>query len=180
MKTPSLAVLLIAASAATAADGIYKSVGPDGRTVFSDQPPAGAKPAAVPPAAPAKADPKALEKAVLGVLGLEDLVRQTERLCLEAKPESASRYSGAASGWRERNARYVARALRALNDEFGAAERALITLGLAGRNAQVLGAVKQAAVERRVQWCEESVTEIRSRRMDVTGKAALTGPLAKD
>ncbi|MBI4694656.1 MAG: DUF4124 domain-containing protein [Gammaproteobacteria bacterium] len=95
MKTSAVAALLIAASAAAAAEGVYRSVGPDGRTVCSDQPPAGTKPATT-----AKADPKALEKAVIGVLGLDDLVRQTGRRCLEAKPESAARYGGAASGGR--------------------------------------------------------------------------------
>lgn len=203
------------------AQGIYKSVGPDGKVTYSDRPPADAKgkfdviqtpnQSQTPPpaaqdsssysaaespamssrgakkaaaaskpqsetAAAAKIDP-AVEGAIIGVLGIEDLVRQTEDICLKALPTSFKRYSGAADGWRQRNAAMVRQARQALAKEFSAAEGRLIESGIQTKNRGMFAPVLNASMKAKIDWCDQSAGEMEKGGMDVNSKPKLYGPL---
>jgi hypothetical protein len=130
-----------------------------------------------PPVAP-PIDP-AVEAAVIGVLGIEDVVRRTESICVSTLPASARRYSGAVDEWARRNTRTVVVARRVLSREFDVEKRELIEAGIARRNADQFEKIVEAAPAVRMAWCDRSVAEIAGGRMDVHDKPKLAGPLAE-
>jgi len=130
-----------------------------------------------PPVAP-PIDP-AVEAAVIGVLGIEDVVRRTESICVSTLPASARRYSGAVDEWARRNTRTVVVARRVLSREFDVEKRELIEAGIARRNADQFEKIVEAAPAVRIAWCDRSVAEIAGGRMDVHDKPKLAGPLAE-
>lgn len=119
----------------------------------------------------------ALERAVIGVLGMADLVQQTETLCQQTLPTSFARYAEAGEGWRQRNGAVVARARQVLGTGFDAVTSERIRQALVDRNAGNLGAVKAADRGRRISWCDKSMDEVKSGVMDVHDKPALAPPL---
>jgi hypothetical protein len=127
-------------------------------------------------AEPQPVDP-ALEGAVIGVLGIEDLVQRTEKICTETLPTSFKRYAGAAEVWQSRNADLVSRAHRALSETFDASKRQMIVAGISARNDRSLAVVKQAQAAPRIRWCDQSTDEIANGTMDVRGKPKLSAPL---
>jgi len=221
MTAPRLAAsaVLLVITAAAQAQGVYKTIGPDGKVIYTDTPPGGERtysstkppaPAAKAPTGPAaragdasapersayakkagRAEPagaapapavspnvqesKALERAVIGVLGLEDLVLRTEKLCNQTLPTSMGKYSGAVDGWKQRNGGAAAKARTVLADAFTSAERQLIETGLRFRNESTLTQVAQASAHQRIQWCDQSAGEINAGKLDP--KANLTGPI---
>lgn len=225
-------VLGVLWSGGTGAQTIYKSVGPDGKVVFSDKPPAADQgqttvtghppPAARPPApaatptktvnspapfeppgaplspAPAhpvakKAEPAArpvaepsppppvanpeLEKAVTGVMGLEDLVHQTEDLCLRTLPTSFKKYNAATDGWKKRNAPILAQQRRVLADMMPPPQRQLIEAAIKAKTQQLLAPVNSASAAARIKWCDQSMDEVSKGAMDPSSKPHLLAPL---
>lgn len=126
----------------------------------------------------ATVDP-AVEGAVIGVLGIEDIVRRTESICVSTLPTSARRYSGAVDDWARRNARTVVVARRVLASEFDVAQRELIEAGVRQRNAALFEKVVEAPAAMRIAWCDRSAAEMVGGRMDVHDKPKLAGPLAE-
>lgn len=199
------------------AQTIYKVVGPDGKVVFSDKPPADAgadvrvieggferkQPAVASPATEAAppevsrtvakqasaAQPKpqsqpaqavidpALAGAVFGVMGFEDLVLQTERICTQTLPTSFKRYSGATQVWRQRNTSVLARYQQALAKAITPAQRKQFEAEVKARNEKSLSPVVTAPVASRISWCDKSGDLIGKGDMDVHNKPALAGPL---
>jgi hypothetical protein len=203
---------LVASSPLADAQGLYRTVGADGRVTYSDHPPASVSPngridvmrapggdkrggvggeaypsgRAEPSQGPRQAtsapigrapDP-AVEAAVIGVLGMEDLVRRTETICVSSHPASARRVSGAVDDWVRRNARTVLSARRILAREFDVEKRERIEEGWRGQNAGRFEAIAGVPDARVAAWCDRSVVEIVSGQMDVYDKPRLTGPLA--
>ena len=210
---------------------LYKSVGPDGKVVYSDQPPASNQynvlsrpatasnpatatattpapsnstasntdntmllkgqakkalalaPAPVAPAptttavTPPKPLDPALEGAVVGTLGVENLVTQTEKICLETLPTSFKRYSSATEGWQSRNADLVKQAKLALSKAFAASDRPLLQAAIAANNDNMLKRVKEADRYSRIKWCDQSSEEISIGKMDISSKPKLATPL---
>jgi hypothetical protein len=223
-------ILALAMTACGAYAQVYKSIGPDGKVVYSDKPPESANskssvistPApASPPAAvrePARspaasasitqepagtvpnksrakqaqrvdpprneapaptgpvADP-ALEKAVVGVMGIADLVVQMEDLCSRTLPTSFKKYNGAAAGWNQRNAAVVAQQRRVLSDAFDASQRQRLELAAKEKNQQTLAPVLTAPMASKIKWCDQSVDEINRGGMDVHNRPNLSSPL---
>lgn len=210
-------LLLLFPAITVQAQAIYKVVGPDGRVVFSDKPPADAgadvrvieggferkQPAVAVPAAVAAspeasrtmakqagaAQPKpqsqpaqavidpALAGAVFGVMGFEDLVLQTERICTQTLPSSFKRYSGATQVWRQRNTSVLARYQQALTKTITPAQRKQFEAEVKARNEKSLAPVVKAPVASRISWCDKSGVLIGKGDMDVHNKPALAGPL---
>lgn len=186
------------------AQPVYKTVGPDGKITFSDEPPAAGKttalegygqpppkePApdprakaaeltrqaqerysaksvksatAVPAAQPVKAqtaiDP-ALGEAVIGVLGFEDIVKQTESLCISTLPTSFKKYGGAADGWRQRNAAILQQQRTISAQAFTATQRVTIENTVKAKNAEQLAPVLQAPAASKIKWCDQSADEM--------------------
>lgn len=217
----AIAVFVVVMPAMGLAQGVYKSIGPDGKVIYTDQPPGTAersyatpgstKPAPKAPAArkgdygvqvetppPAFANAKratrqepvappapsadtvdpSVEKAVIGVLGLEDVVRQMEALCVRTLPTSMKRYGGAVDGWKKRNDMIVFRARQVLADAFNPTMRNMIEVGIKSRNENTLAPVNNAPVAKRIEWCDKSSDDIARGTMDAFNKDKLSQPLA--
>lgn len=233
MNRKSSLLLVLAMTAMCGAFGqVYKSIGPDGKTVYSDKPPAGADtkstvigaPAQPPQASPAEApvaqepkEPKsmaekkadararkaraksalspdaprdeapgaatpaaldpAVEKALIGVMGMEDLVLQTEDLCLQALPTSFKRYSTATANWKQRNAAILAQQRRVLSEAISPSQRQLIEGALKVKNQRMLAPIHNAPMASKIQWCDQSSDEINGGKMDVYNNEKLSPPL---
>lgn len=207
----SATVLLFCTGAlmnAAMAQPVYKTVGPDGKITFSDEPPAAGKttalegygppppkepapdprakaaeltrqaqerysaksakaataaapavPAAQPAATQATIDP-ALGEAVIGVLGFEDIVKQTENLCIATLPTSFKKYGGAADGWRQRNAAVLQQQRMISAQAFTAAQRSTIGNVVKTKNAEQLAPVLKAPTASKIKWCDQSADEM--------------------
>jgi hypothetical protein len=222
-KASALCALLIAvASGATLAQTIYKSIGPDGKVVYSQQPSGdtpgrhevirGTQPSrplpplhgaatpsepaatatpsrdAAPKQATRKATPAAeaaaaapdpaLEGAVIGVLGIEDLLRQSQELCTRALPTSFKRYTEPVAAWEQRNAATLAQARSALERAFAPPQRETIRAGVKLKNQGSLDAVAQAPLGAKIKWCDRNADELANGVLDVHNKPKLTAPLA--
>lgn len=119
----------------------------------------------------------ALEQAVIGVLGIEDLVRRTETTCLNALPTQAKKYLGAAERWRQRNGDTVSQAKRALAQAFAAQHRQVIETSIRSNNQQQLSGVTSAPMASKISWCDRSSEEIANGAMDVHNKQKFISPL---
>lgn len=206
--------LLLFPAVTVQAQAIYKVVGPDGKVVFSDKPPADAggdvsvieggferKQSATEPTADVVAPPvsrvtkqatvaqpkpqapaqmvidPALVGAVFGVMGFEDLVLQTERICTQTLPTSMKRYSGATQVWRQRNASVLARYQQVLAKAITPVHRKQLEAEVKARNEKSLSPVVKAPAASRISWCDKSGDLIGKGDMDVHNKPALAGPL---
>ncbi len=132
-------------------------------------------------AAPAAPAPSALEGAIIGVLGIEDIVRQTEDICVKTLPTSFARYSQAATEWRQRNRVVVMQAHHAIAQGFNAGNgvdvEQRIENAIRAKNQGMFAPIQQASVAERIRWCDNSVDEIHGGSMDFAGKPKLTEPL---
>ncbi len=219
--TALLAFGLATAPARVVAQAVYKTIGVDGKVVYSDHPPIDSKaqstllsaPKAAPEIKnggggdaatkesvsknkPAKlatqkanaadssktvaaqlANDDVLEGAVIGVMGMESLVLQTEEACVNILPTSMRRYTGAASAWRERNAPLIAQQRRLLATAFDADKRRLIVMGIKNRNDGAFMPFKAANAISKIKWCDQSMKEIENGAMDVFNNPKLAPPI---
>jgi hypothetical protein len=126
------------------------------------------------------ADPDpATEKAIIGVLGYEDLVRQTETLCVRTLPTSFEKYSGAADSWRNRNGALVAQAHQVLAEQYNSPQRQSIESGIRAKNNASLAPITAASAASKINWCDSSSDAIKNGTMDVYNKTNLSTPLVK-
>jgi hypothetical protein len=205
MRVKSLAVFAVSLLVASAASAKFcKTVGPDGSVTYTDRPTAsceadapietrapgstpvpsagsgGAKKATqTSPAANStgqERDTGAVEKAVIGIMGLEDLVQRSYDLCVSVLPTSTSRYGAAADGWRDRNGNATAKMRRALSMTFNAAQQRLMADGVRLRNQQQLAPILASPKASQIKWCDQTASEIDARALDA--KENLTTPLA--
>jgi hypothetical protein len=222
VKSSLLVSLCLTLAGGSFAQGIYKSIGPDGKVVYSDKPPGSATdkydvvraPASAPQARagtgavdqsagvaepsspgrhaakratraePSRSEPPAepavdpaIEKAVIGVLGLEDLVLQTEDICIRALPTSMRKYGDAAAGWKQRNGAVVTQMRSVLSQAFVASQRQLIEAGVKSRNQQALSSVVNAPTASKIKWCDQSSDDINKGTLDPARKDNLASPL---
>ena len=189
-----LALLALAMASGAAAQAIYKTIGPDGKPVYSDQPPANpsikytviGSPATQPAqpgqpgqaGQPSNADPD-LQKAVVGVMETSDLVRQYSETCTRDVPASAPRFATALTNWKKRNGAVVRNQERVLQDAFNAGERAVMESNMKSRNARTMDIYVAATPAAKSKWCDESLAEISNGSLDVYGKPELAQPLLK-
>lgn len=144
-----------------------------------------AKPATNAPAAAAapaeKAIDPALEGAVIGVLGIEDIVKHTEELCIKTLPTSFRKYSDASADWQRRNAALVTRAHQLVSKNFdatyGAGTEQRLKDAIRTKNAAMFEPIASAPMASRIKWCDHSADEMASGAMDVYDKPKLSEPL---
>jgi len=198
----ALSIMVSMMVSGTAIAKICKTIGPDGSVTYTDRPSAScdteaasqqltsateasgkqpkqnarAKPAVQSSSSASPAADAALEKAVVGVMGLEDLVQRSYAFCAGVLPASSIRYGVAADGWRERNAVAVAQSRRALSNSFDASQQRLIIEGVHLRNEQSLATVVSAPKNSQIKWCDQTVGEVDARALDV--KENLKAPLS--
>lgn len=134
------------------------------------------EPAAAPAPAQAPVVNPALAKAILGTMGMEDLVLQTERLCVQTLPTSFKRYNGAAAGWSKRNEPAMAR-YRSLIQVMPHDQRAKLTAVVKQQTMSALAVVEKASMHSRIKWCDQSVDELNQGKLDIARKPELWGPL---
>ena len=123
----------------------------------------------------------ALEGAIIGVLGIEDIVKHTEELCIKTLPTSLRKYSDAASDWRQRNAAIVTRAHQVLGKNFdvvyGAGSEQRLQMAIRDKNVGMFEPIVIAPAAARIKWCDQSVEEMQNGAMDVYDKPKLSEPL---
>lgn len=215
-------VFLMTMAFASYAQPIYKSIGPDGKVIYSDKPPmnSDAKHSVMGKSAPpsqttssaeassssagkaeshgpnfanakkatrvktsnadssaqVEADP-ALEKAVLGVMGLENLVEQTGTICARTLPTSLKKYQGAVDSWKQRNADILDKQKKILKEMFNQSEQLTLHTGARAKNQAVLEQILNAPFASRVKWCDQSTDEINGSATDLAGKPHLSVPI---
>jgi cell pole-organizing protein PopZ len=215
-----LTMLAILFTCSVHAMGIYKTVGPDGKVTYSDQPPATADardnslassantvgaaantssqksatraqqtagpsgdtallPVAAITAPVSAASPQ--ESAIIGVLSVEDIVRQTEDMCNQTQPSASAKYSDAASEWRRRNRVPVMQAhhavAQAFNNVNGAVSEQRIENAIRVKSHGILHPILQAPTTEKLRWCDNAVDQMRGGALDVADKPTLTEPL---
>lgn len=120
---------------------------------------------------------KELEGAIIGVLGINSLITQAQKICLASKPESAKEFMNSRSVWDQRNGETVRLAHRALNENYSSAEQKLIQGALELRNSSTLAVVRNAAEPQKKKWCDLTVAEIQQGKLDVYNNPRLAGRL---
>ena len=123
----------------------------------------------------------ALEGAVIGVLGIEDIVKHTEELCIKTLPTSFRKYSDASGDWQRRNAAIVTRAHQLVSKNFdttyGVGTEQRLKDAIRTKNAAMFEPIASAPMASRIKWCDHSVDEMTSGAMDVYDKPKLSEPL---
>jgi pyruvate/2-oxoglutarate dehydrogenase complex dihydrolipoamide acyltransferase (E2) component len=218
-KTLAVLALAVGAAAGAQAQAIYKTIGPDGKIIYSDKPPAGAgsrtttvgkqpapsapgaaaearraaRPAAATAKTPVQASPgqpaeeaagrdqarmdPVLERALVRVMGNEDLLSRTEEVCLETLPSSSKRYNAAASGWKERNAAILAQFRRVMAEGVSEAQRERLEMRVSDTNESSMAGVLSASPASRIKWCDQSFREIESGKLDLHDDPGVADPL---
>jgi hypothetical protein len=218
-KTLVVLALAIGAASGAYAQAVYKTVGPDGKVIYSDKPPAGAgsrtttvgkpptaaasapalearparKPAVSPvkaATAPAASEPAAesparqearmdpiLERALIRVMGYEDLLSRTEDVCLQTLPTSFKRYSAAASGWKQRHAALLAQYRKVMAEGVTDAQRERLEARVQDTNESNMAVVLGAPMSSKINWCDQSFKEIAAGKLDLHDDPGVAGPL---
>ena len=191
----------LTAAAGAAAQQLYKSVGPDGKVIFSDRPandakakvsamqsyvlrpleaPAAKKEAVAKVEDPAKFVNDALvtpehEESMLKIMELVDFGRKFEPFCSASEP-SAKAFAAAHKAWLRRNALYVEHQRRLLMEVVTPTRRLGMQNKLAARVGQLV-LKPTASVAARTEWCNSISTELNSGRSDIVNPALLAVPL---
>lgn len=126
----------------------------------------------------AKRDP-AVESAAIAVLTMEDLVRQTESICMKSRPTSTTRYQAAVDAWRARNGTMASQARRALDQPVHEMTLGTVQEAIKARNERTLSPVNAASATARTTWCDRSMVELTAGKLDVFLKPELSGPLSR-
>lgn len=118
------------------------------------------------------------EAAAIGVLGIEDIVNRMVNICMETLPTSFALYDDTANKWRRRNGATVTMAEQVLTKIFTAAEHQGVKSAIAVKNSAMYAPIVVAQRAQRITWCDRSVGEIESGKMDVSTNNKLAAPLA--
>lgn len=126
----------------------------------------------------AKIDP-AIESAAITVLTMEDLVRQTESICMKSRPTSMTRYQAAVDAWRTRNGAIASQARHALDQPVREMTLGAVQEAIKVRNERTLSPVNAASATARTTWCDRSMDELTAGKLDIFHKSELSGPLSR-
>ncbi|MDO8328960.1 MAG: hypothetical protein Q7T36_00635 [Fluviicoccus sp.] len=118
-----------------------------------------------------------LERALNGIIIMEDLVQQTESLCLNALPSSFNRYNTAAVNWRNRNAAIITLQRKISSQVYDASMRRKLEAAVKLRNAKDLAPVVSADTWSKIKWCDKAFDEVNSGKMDVHNAPKLSVPV---
>ena len=118
----------------------------------------------------------AIEKAVIGVMGIEALVQQTQTFCLRTLPTSYAKYS-TAENWQQRNAAVIAQQRRVLSQAFDASQRQALEATVQATVQRQMAPVVDAPMASRIKWCDQSSDEINNGSVDLRNKQNLVSPL---
>lgn len=191
----------LTAAGSAEAQQLYKSVGPDGKVIFSDRPASDSKAkvsamqsyvlrpleaAATKKEVAAKLEHPAEflndalvtpehEESMLKIMELVDFGRKFEPFCSASEP-SAKAFAAAHKAWLRRNALYVEHQKRLLMEVVTPTRRLGMQNKLAARVGQLV-LKPTASVAARTEWCNSISTELNSGRSDIVKPALLAVPL---
>lgn len=197
-------LLYIAVLPSVNAQQMYKTVGPDGKIMFSDKPPIHeaaklsvmrgntlrpietARQSSASAATPVKRDtriaapspviPPEVETAMLTVMGMVTLERKFEHFCAN-NSSAAKAFAEATSGWRQRNAAYVDRQKRLLMEVMSPHKRAELLERDAQSLRQSLAKVQSRPAGARIEWCEATAAQLNGGKGDLDVPAMLAIPI---
>jgi hypothetical protein len=211
-KTAAWLVLAMGTAAGAQAQ-VYKSIGPDGKVVYTDKPPAGTVVKPPPPRLPARsleaaakaraANPQGaaaapvepppvaarqeperaarldpvLDRALLRVMGYEDLLQRAEKVCLATIPTSAKKYGAAANSWKQRNAKILEQYRKVMAEGVTDVQRKSLEDRVQSTNEANMAIVVGGELAARIRWCDQSYGEIAGGKMDLHDEPAVSGPL---
>jgi hypothetical protein len=135
----------------------------------------GLDPSADEPNQRAATDRVAVEKSVIGIMGLEDAIQRAYDFCASVSPASTPRYGNAADGWRERNVSATAKMRRALAQAFNPSQQRQMAEGVKARNQAQLAPVLASPKAAQIKWCDQNADQIDARVFDA--KEPLTASL---
>jgi len=199
--TSILMMSTLTAAGSVEAQQLYKSVGPDGKVVFSDRPandakakvstmqsyvlrpveaPVAKKEAVAKVESPADFVNDALvtpehEETMLKIMELVDFGRKFEPFC-SASDVSAKAFSAAHKAWLRRNALYIEHQKRLLMEVVTPTRRLAMQNKLAARVGQ-LTLKPAASTAARTEWCNSISSELNSGGSDIVKPAFLAIPL---
>lgn len=165
---------------------IYKSVGPDGKVIYTNvTPEKKAAAAIVQPAAtraqsrPADADaggriltPEVIS-AVSNVMGVAQLVSSSREFCVAAQPASHRRYMSAADGWGQRNSAVVAQKDRVLAHPVQHMVAEALNAETLRKTDSLMQPVKQSSNADRIQWCDKAFADVDRGVLDLVGRPSI-------
>ncbi len=201
---PFLFVLCCAVMLSAKAQQLYKSVGPDGKVVYSDKPPItdktklsvmrsytlrpveppppAAKPGAPKPArsnaplAPMPVISQDVEDAMLVVMTFAPFERRFEHFCV-ANGDAVKAFAAATAGWRQRNAPYMEQQKRLLMEVFSPQRRAEVVARAETVLQTEVAKVKALSPGARADWCEEKAVQLSGGTMDMNNPEMLAIPI---
>lgn len=180
MEMKVLVALLGALALGSASAQVYKSVGPDGKVVVTNVPPAVKAAAPVRPASLSSAPHNGSEtlapevvSALANVMGMSHLVNSARDFCVATMPASLKRYSAAAIGWQQRNAVVVAKKNRVLS----MSDRNLMASAMSGdmqrMTEDMLRPIRRAGTAEKIEWCDKALGDVDRGMLDLGGRASI-------
>lgn len=184
------------------AQQLYKSVGPDGKIIFSDKPSinestklsvmkgytlrpiemsreASSASAATMrvkresrPGLAGPVIPPEIEAAMLAVMGRVALERKFEHFCAN-DVAAAKAFAAATSGWRRRNAAYIEQQKRLLMEVMSPHKRAELLERDAQSLRDSLAKVQARTPVARIEWCESTAAQLNGGQSDLDVPAML-------
>jgi hypothetical protein len=181
---PTFKTLLLALLGALVSGGacaqMYKIVGPDGKISYSDRPPTDANAkvsvmkggqAAAPETPKTLANNPGLVAGIATVLDTSEIVTQNARAC--AQLPTAKAYDGAKESWAKRNADILAQHRRVFEALYSDADRLSLQKSIGDRVGKSLHQAAGNNEASRTKWCDKSMEQVRSGKMDLAGKEGI-------
>ena len=173
MRVTLLAFALGCCAAVAHGQAVYKSVGPDGKVIYSDKPPDD-KAKTVPNVrarAPQPEDDPVT--ASLMVYAQEVVVETAATFCAKEIPESAAAVYGARERWRERNGELAEKKIVVLKDMLSDAELRYIARDTQRDNEAIVWKLRDTPRAQKEQWCRDAPAKFASREMDLSTNTAI-------
>ena len=193
MRTKLLFSLAALLTSAFASAEIYKSVGANGKVIYTNVPGAGKAPAGtdLPPplvrgavaSSPLAARAAAgngshiltpdVIGAVANVMGVAQLVSSSREFCVAAMPTAYKRYSSAAQGWVHRNSAVVAQKDRVLSHPVQKLVAESLSADMVRKTATLMKPITLSDTAARVQWCDKAFADVDRGALDLVGRPSI-------
>jgi hypothetical protein len=176
-----LGALLLCLLPTTGTAEVYKSVGPDGKVVYSDTPPATPGSTEVSKDLRAKSGGAKMDPviAALNIYAKEIIVETSYRFCREQVPKSEESVRGARNEWLQRHQTLRTRKNAVLKDRLTTGELLELARKTEAENEAILGKMKTASVEEITKWCTDAPKTYTSREFDLAGNLDLADAILK-
>lgn len=176
----SLLLIALLCQGSVWADAIYKTVGPDGKIVFSDKPPEAAKNTTK---LNLSANPDRAEndpaKAALIVYQREVMIEVTARFCIKNEPETADAVKTARDNWMLRHEALREKKLVIVKEQYTREQLLGVAREAESVNEGNLEKVRNYEAKERTRWCQELAKRIAAPEMNLLGNLTLVNTLSQ-